>query len=81
MPNVDRECITHHYACDCREEKFRKLESENNRMKELLCEVLPFMSNIYDIFSKPVYWLSINTGNMEAIERWINNTKEALERK
>lgn len=22
MPNVDRECVTHHYACDCREEAF-----------------------------------------------------------
>lgn len=26
MPNVDRECVTHHSACDCREDKFRRME-------------------------------------------------------
>jgi hypothetical protein len=25
-PNVDKECVTHHYACDCREERFRVIE-------------------------------------------------------
>ena len=30
-----RECITHHYACDCREERFAKTESDllNTRAK------------------------------------------------
>lgn len=28
MPNVDRECITHHFACECREEKIRELVEE-----------------------------------------------------
>lgn len=23
MPRVDRECVTHHHACDCREKKFQ----------------------------------------------------------
>lgn len=25
MPGVDRECVTHHHACDCREARFRDL--------------------------------------------------------
>ena len=32
----DRQCVTHHYACDCREEKFKKLEAENKRLREAL---------------------------------------------
>jgi len=28
------ECTTHHYACDCREEKFRKLEALILKIKE-----------------------------------------------
>ena len=27
MPNVERECVTHHYACDCREERFKCMEA------------------------------------------------------
>jgi len=29
-----KECTTHHHACSCREEKFKKLEEENARLKE-----------------------------------------------
>jgi len=29
-------CITHHLACKCREEKFRKLEEENRELKDEL---------------------------------------------
>ena len=25
----DRECVTHHYACDCREDYFREVVAEN----------------------------------------------------
>jgi len=28
MPNVDKKCTTHHFACDCREEKIRILSEE-----------------------------------------------------
>lgn len=31
-----RNCITHHYACDCREEKFKQLEAENKRLADQL---------------------------------------------
>ena len=31
-----RQCITHHHACDCREEKFAKLEAENKRYRRVL---------------------------------------------
>lgn len=27
-----RECVTHHHACDCREQKFKALEIENNQL-------------------------------------------------
>lgn len=26
MPGVDRDCVTHHHACDCREARFRAME-------------------------------------------------------
>ena len=31
-----RECITHHYACDCREAKFAHLEAENKVLREAM---------------------------------------------
>ena len=31
-------CTTHHHACDCREERFRILESENKELREALRE-------------------------------------------
>jgi len=36
MPGVDRECTTHHHACDCREAKFAALEAENERLRAAL---------------------------------------------
>ena len=36
MPGVDRECTTHHHACDCREAKFAALEAENERLVKRL---------------------------------------------
>ena len=30
---MTRNCVTHFYACDCREEKFKKLEEENKLLK------------------------------------------------
>ena len=33
---MTRECITHHYACDCREVKFAELEAENRALREAL---------------------------------------------
>lgn len=31
-----RECVTHHLACDCREEKFKQLESQLKEANEAL---------------------------------------------
>ena len=28
------DCVSHHYACDCREEKFRRIEEENAQLKK-----------------------------------------------
>lgn len=30
---MSKECTTHHFACDCREEKFRQLEQENAALR------------------------------------------------
>ena len=37
---MTRECITHHYACDCREAKFAQIEAENKKLREALEEML-----------------------------------------
>ena len=29
-----KNCVTHHFACDCREAKFRKLERENAALRK-----------------------------------------------
>jgi hypothetical protein len=34
--NVDRECTTHHHACDCREAEFARIKTENQWIKEHL---------------------------------------------
>lgn len=31
---MSKECTTHHFACDCREEKFKELEQENAALRE-----------------------------------------------
>lgn len=30
----DRQCVTHHNACDCREAKFKKIQSENISLRK-----------------------------------------------
>ena len=30
---MSKECTTHHFACDCREEKFKQLEQENAELR------------------------------------------------
>jgi len=32
---MSKECTTHHFACDCREEKFKELERENAALRRL----------------------------------------------
>jgi len=32
-------CVTHHHACDCREEYFKKVEEQNKALTRLLGEV------------------------------------------
>ena len=48
---MSKECTTHHFACDCREEKFKRLEQENaalRKAKDILelerCEMMRTMS-------------------------------------
>lgn len=30
---MSKECTTHHFACDCREKKFKELERENSELR------------------------------------------------
>ena len=30
---MSKQCVTHHFACDCREEKFKQLEQENAELR------------------------------------------------
>ena len=32
-------CVTHHYACDCREAKFAEIEAERDRLRAA-CEAM-----------------------------------------
>jgi hypothetical protein len=36
MPGVDKDCVTHHYACECREQYFMDLEAA---LMQLVSEV------------------------------------------
>jgi len=29
-----KQCVTHHFACDCREAKFKEIEQENAALRE-----------------------------------------------
>jgi len=31
---MSKECTTHHFACDCREAKFKELEQDNAELRE-----------------------------------------------
>jgi len=31
---MSKQCTTHHFACECREEKFKQLEQENAELRE-----------------------------------------------
>jgi hypothetical protein len=42
---MSRNCVTHFHACDCREEKFKKLEEEN---AELQAKIKQFAACIGD---------------------------------
>lgn len=53
-----KNCVTHSFACDCREEKFRKLEEENEILREAVRHYagVPFKTNdiymdIFDLFT------------------------------
>lgn len=35
---MSKECVTHHHACDCREEKFKEIERENAALRKALAD-------------------------------------------
>jgi len=58
----DKRCVTHHYACDCREEKFRKLEEENKKLRRALLTILEYETETCKKFhrtKRPTFSLAI----------------------
>lgn len=39
MPGVERECTTHHYACDCREARFARMEAALQTLLRAECQI------------------------------------------
>ena len=55
-----RECVTHHHACDCREQMFAEMQAENMMLKKRLqyangklSESMLKLDELRDIISKP----------------------------
>lgn len=38
-PNYVKNCVTHHYTCDCREEKFKKIQEKLEIATEALWRI------------------------------------------
>jgi predicted nuclease with TOPRIM domain len=43
---VSKQCTTHHFACDCREEKFKELKRENAALRELAARMATEMREV-----------------------------------
>ncbi len=39
---MPKECVTHHFACDCREARFREME----KLRELVREAIPLAKGV-----------------------------------
>lgn len=64
LPFNNRECVTHHYACDCREEKFKQLERENAELKSELVRDRESSDNLH----KSVNSLLIRLGKYDELD-------------
>ena len=42
---MSKQCVTHHFACDCREAKFKQLEQENAALRGLLQDSLEWLDD------------------------------------
>ena len=47
---MSKECTTHHFACDCREAKFKQLEQENAALRRDVYQCPPTSENDYEGF-------------------------------
>jgi hypothetical protein len=61
-----RNCVTHYFACDCREADFKKMKEENERLKRVLQIIA---SDEYQGGIEDRHWLATE------------DAKEALEKK
>ena len=73
-----RDCVTHHYACDCREDKFKNIQSENEKLKAEN-EALRNGNKIQDI-KNDEQWIKLVVENKKLIEKRdiVNKLKEEI---
>ena len=43
---MSKQCTTHHFACDCREEKFKEMERENAALRDLASRMATEMREV-----------------------------------
>ena len=59
---MSRRCVTHHHACDCREKKFRRIESERDALRKRVEQLEGALGNLHkwckaypeDVFIEPI---------------------------
>ena len=56
-----KRCVTHHYACECREKKFRALEKE-------LAEARQIVNTERHKLIEKKYWCGINEGEERRLD-------------
>ena len=73
----DKQCVTHHHACDCREEHFKQLQAELEKVKAENKRLNAFMECVIED-------LEVHLGNVDDkieqsnIKRFIVDIKQNL---
>ena len=73
---MSKECTTHHYACDCREEKFKQIEQENAALRADIHAHEQINKQLIED-KRRLDWLARNR-SVSSLERPIGVTPESL---
>jgi len=77
---MSKQCVTHHFACDCREAKFKELERENAALradKERLLDILQRWQRMADEWYAEADQYGFGEPNITA--GMINDTRAAID--
>lgn len=80
----DKQCVTHHDACDCREAYFKQLEADNKKLKKRLMEhgeALDILARLRMLYYKSPNMEELNdTGEMvkTAAQQMMKTAEEGL---